>query len=189
MIAVNSIKIKITLEDFLALPETKPASEYVNGKIIQKHKPQGEHSTLQTSLSARINEVGKPTKKALAFTELRCTFGGRSLVPDVAVFSWQRIPKKENGRVANRFETYPDWVIEILSPEQSANQVIKKIIFCLKQGTQLGWLIDPKDESVMIYQPEQFPEIKSDEEILPVLQCLEELQLSVAEMFDWLNLD
>lgn len=189
MVAVDGIKSKIALENFLALPETKPASEYVNGQVKQKPIPQGEHSTLQTSLSARINEVGKPTKKALAFTELRCTFGGRSLVPDVAVFSWQRIPKKENGRVASRFETYPDWVIEILSPEQSANQVIKKIIFCLKQGTQLGWLIDPKDESVMIYQPEQFPEIKSDEEILPVLQCLEELQLSVAEMFDWLNLD
>lgn len=116
-------------------------------------------------------------------------FWGRSLVPDVAVFSWQRIPKKENGRVASRFETYPDWVIEILSPDQSANRVLKKIIFCLKQGAQLGWLIDPKDESVTIYQPEQFPEIKSDEEILPVLECLEELQLSVAEMFDWLNIE
>lgn len=87
------------------------------------------------------------------------------------------------------FETDPDWIIEILSPEQSANKVIKKIIFCLKQGAQLGWLIDPKDESVTIYQPEQFPEIKSDEENLSVLQCLEELQLSVAEMFDWLNIE
>ncbi|NEP45943.1 MAG: Uma2 family endonuclease [Okeania sp. SIO2H7] len=189
MVAVDGIKTQTTLEDFLSFSETKPASEYINGKVEQKPMPQGEHSILQTSLSSRINEVGKPTKSALAFTELRCTFGGRSLVPDVAVFSWQRIPKKENGRVANRFETYPDWVIEILSPEQSANRVIKKIIFCLKQGTQLGWLIDPKDESVMIYQPEKFPEIKSDEEILPVIKCVEELQLSVAEMFDWLNIE
>ena len=189
MVAVDGIKSKITLEDFLSFSETKPASEYINGQVEQKPIPQGEHSIIQASLSSQINELGKPTKAALAFTELRCTFGGRSLVPDVAVFSWQRIPKKENGRVANRFETYPDWVIEILSPEQSANQVIKKIIFCLKQGTQLGWLIDPKDESVTIYQPEQFPEIKSDEEILPVLECVEELQLSVTEMFDWLNLE
>jgi Uma2 family endonuclease len=27
----------ITLEEFLKLPETKPASEYIDGQIIQKH--------------------------------------------------------------------------------------------------------------------------------------------------------
>lgn len=36
----------ITLEAFLALPETEPASEYVDGLIIQKPMPQGEHSVL-----------------------------------------------------------------------------------------------------------------------------------------------
>lgn len=76
MVAVDGIKSKITLEDFLSFSETKPAREYLNGKVEQKPIPQGEHSILQTSLSARINEVGKPTKSALAFTELRCTFGG-----------------------------------------------------------------------------------------------------------------
>lgn len=189
MVAVNQIQTKITLEDFLGFPETKPSSEYINGKIEQKPMPQGEHSLIQTYLSAKINEVGKLNKVALAFTELRCTFGGRSLVPDLAVFTWQRIPKTEQGRIENRFEIYPDWVIEILSPEQSPNKVIKKIIFCLKHGTELGWLIDPKDESVMIFQPNQFPDIKSELEILPVLESVKDMKLSVTEMFTWLNIE
>jgi Uma2 family endonuclease len=29
-----------TLEEFLKLPETKPASEYIDNQIIQKHKAQ-----------------------------------------------------------------------------------------------------------------------------------------------------
>ena len=33
----------LTLEEFLELPETTPASEYIDGKIIQKPMPQGEH--------------------------------------------------------------------------------------------------------------------------------------------------
>lgn len=33
-----------SLEAFLELPETKPASEFINGQIIQKVMPQGEHS-------------------------------------------------------------------------------------------------------------------------------------------------
>jgi Uma2 family endonuclease len=36
----------ISLEEFLQLPETKPASEYINGQIIQKPMLQGQHSTI-----------------------------------------------------------------------------------------------------------------------------------------------
>lgn len=188
MVAIIETKpqTQISLEEFLTLPETKPYREYIDRKIEQKPMPQGQHSVLQGRLGTKINEVVLPNKLAHAFPELRCTFGGRSLVPDISVFNWQRIPKNEKGRIANRFETYPDWVIEILSPEQSANKVIRKIMFCLNQGTQLGWLIDAEDESVMIFKPNQFPEIKIEEEILPVLDSLKDLQLSVKEMFSWL---
>ncbi len=189
MVAIKEIAQKISLEEFLARPETKPASDYIDGEIEQKPMPQGEHSIIQIRLGTVINNIVIPEKIAYAFPELRCTFGGISIVPDIAVFTWNRIPKTEKGRIANRFEISPDWVIEILSPEQSANKVMKKIIFCIKQGTQLGWLIDPKDESVMIFQPDQFPEIKSDEEILPVLKNIKDLQLSVKEMFTWLTIE
>lgn len=82
----------ISLEEFLALPETKPASEYIDGKIIQKPTPQGEHSTIQAELIIALNGALKSPKIARAFPELRCTFGGRSTVPDVTVFTWDRIP-------------------------------------------------------------------------------------------------
>ena len=189
MVTVHKTRQNFTLEEFLELPETKPAREYVNGEIEQKAMPQGEHSILQIRLGTAINEVVLPNKIAHAFTELRCTFGERSIVPDITVFSWNRIPKTEQGRIANKFKLHPDWVIEILSPEQSANKVIKKILFCMKQGTELGWLIDPEDESVMIFKPNQLPEIKSDEEILPVLESLKDWQLSVTEMFSWLSVE
>jgi Uma2 family endonuclease len=132
--------------------------------------------------------VGEPQQLALALTELRCTFGGRSLVPDISVFEWQRIPRKENGRIENKFEIPPDWIIEILFPDQSASQVINKIIFCLKQGTKLGWFIEPEDESVMVFQPNQLPDVKYADENLPVLEILGDWQLSVASVFSWLQL-
>jgi Uma2 family endonuclease len=178
---------KLSLEEFLKLPETEPASEYVNGQISQKPMPQGEHSRLQTRLSTAINQVGEPQKIALALTELRCTFGGSSVVPDIAVFEWQRIPILPNGRIANKFDIHPDWTIEILSPDQSPSRVIKKITFCLKQGTKLGWFIDPEDESVTVFQPNQLPEVKEKQDILPVLNLLIDWQISVADIFRWLS--
>ena len=120
----------LSVENFLQLPETKPASEYIDGKIYQKPMPQGKHSIIQTELSSVINQVGKSRQLALALTELRCTFGGRSQVLDLAVFEWSRIPVDEDGEIANRFD-YPDWTIEILSPEQAPNRSSTKLFFVL----------------------------------------------------------
>jgi len=66
----------LTLEEFLQLPETKPASEYIDGQIIQKPMPQGKHSVIQGELVPAINGVVKCKRIARAFPELRCTFGG-----------------------------------------------------------------------------------------------------------------
>ncbi|TBR61862.1 hypothetical protein B4U84_14155 [Westiellopsis prolifica IICB1] len=41
---VQALSKTLTLAEFLQLPETKPASEYIDGKIIQKPIPQGKHS-------------------------------------------------------------------------------------------------------------------------------------------------
>ena len=141
----------VTLEEFLKLPETEPASEYIDGRIIQKPIPQGEHSVIQTELAPAINFVVKSKQIARAFSELRCTFGGHSIVPDISVFLWGRIPRKENGGVANIFSIAPDWTIEILSPDQSQTKVTKNILHCLKHGTQMGWLIDPEEQSVFVF--------------------------------------
>ena len=96
---VQSPTKNLTLDKFLKLPETEPASEYIDGNIFQKPMPRGEHSAIQTELAPAINAVVKSKKIARAFTELRCTFGGRSTIPDIAVFLWNRIPRKENGTI------------------------------------------------------------------------------------------
>jgi Uma2 family endonuclease len=179
---------KISLEEFLKLPETKPASEYIDGSIHPKPTPQGKHSIIQAEFSSNINQLGKPQKLAYAFTELRCSFGGRSLVPDIAVFEWSNIPLDGEGEVINRFVIPPDWTIEIASPEQSANRVISKIIFCINQGTKLGWFIDPEDKSVIVFQPDRLPEVKFGDDILPVLSALENWQLKASDLFGWLKL-
>ena len=96
-------------------------------------------------------------KIAIAFPELRCPFGGRSLakplpwslVPDVVVLKNENIPKDDDGEVSNVVTTAPDWVIEILSPDQSTTKVIKNIIHCLDNGTEVGWLIDPAEKMIL----------------------------------------
>jgi Uma2 family endonuclease len=178
---------QLTLDDFHKLPETEPASDFVNGKIIQKPMPQGEHSRLQMKLGNVINDVTENPKIAYAFSELRCTFGGASIVPDVSVFRWDRIPKTPSGRIANRFEIHPDWAIEILSPDQKLKKVLSKLLHCSRNGTELGWLINPEDESVLGVFPGQRVELYEGADKLPVLDGIE-LELTGEQVFGWLSL-
>ncbi|TAE59281.1 MAG: Uma2 family endonuclease [Nostocales cyanobacterium] len=177
---------QITLNDFLKLPETKPASEFINGKIIQKPMPQGEHSRLQIKMCTTINQVAETQKIAYAFPELRCTFGGDTIVPDVAVFRWERIPKTTTGKISNRFEIHPDWIIEILSPEQQQKKVLSKLLHCSRNDTELGWLINPDEESVLAVFPGQKIDLYDGDDQLPIIAGVE-LKLTASEVFGWLS--
>ncbi|MCA1992647.1 MAG: Uma2 family endonuclease [Coleofasciculus sp. S288] len=180
------IKPKLTLEEFLKLPETKPASEFIRGEIIQKPMPQGEHSRLQAKLCTVINQVTETPKFAYAFPELRCTFGGDSIIPDVAVFRWERIPFKSSGKIANRFEIHPDWAIEILSPDQRQTKVLGNLLHCSRHGIEVGWLIDPEEESILAVFPGQRVELFEGTAQLPILKGIE-LELTVEQVFGWLT--
>ena len=178
---------QLTLDEFLKLPETEPASDFINGEIIQKPMPQGEHSRLQTKFCNVINNVTESQKIACAFSELRCTFGGASIVPDVSVFRWDRIVKTSTGRIANRFDIHPDWAIEILSPDQRLKKVLSKLLHCSRNGTELGWLINPEDESVLGIFPGQRLELYEGADQLPILEGIE-LELTAEQVFGWLSL-
>ena len=179
----------LTLDEFLKLPETKPASEYIDGKIIQKPMPQGKHSRIQGELIAAINSLVKPKKIACAFPELRCTFGNRSIIPDISVFVWKRIPSDQNGEIANVFSLAPDWTIEILSPDQNHTKVTKNILHCLKHGTLLGWLIDPEEKTVFVYHSKQeITVFDQPETLLHVPSFVSQLNLTVKDLFAMLLL-
>jgi Uma2 family endonuclease len=178
----------LTLDDFLKLPETKPASEFIDGQIIQKPMPQGKHSTLQGDLVPAVNTALKPSRIARAYPELRCTFGGRSVVPDVAVFTWERIPRDPSGEVANIFKIAPDWTIEILSPDQGQTKVVLNILHCLAHGAQMGWLIDPDEKLVFAYFADsRIAVFEEESDHLPAPPFAESFSLTVGKLFGWLE--
>ncbi|OKH14156.1 Uma2 family endonuclease [[Limnothrix rosea] IAM M-220] len=178
----------LTLTEFLQQPETTPASEYLDGQIIQKPMPQGRHSLLQGELVPFINGAVKRQRIARALPELRCTFGDRSVVPDIAVFRWEQLPRDKNGEIANIFSLAPDWTIEILSPSQSQTKVTKNIVHCLKYGTQMGWLIDSHERTIFVYQPRQEMAVfdqSNDSLLMP--DFMDGRALTIGELFGWLS--
>ncbi|NCJ07651.1 Uma2 family endonuclease [Synechococcales cyanobacterium C] len=176
----------MTLDEFLKLGwiEESPPWEYVNGKEIQKPMGGGKHSTLQKRLVAAIDQASDQYE---AFLELRCTFGGRSIVPDIVVIAHDQIPVDDDGDIAGGgIQFAPPWVIEILSPDQSQTRVTGNILHCLKYGSRWAWLLDPAERSILVYQPDRLPDLLFEADQLAVLADVD-LDLSVDQVFRWLQ--
>src|SRR5579885_921020 len=143
----------LSLEEFLALPEEKPALEYLNGVVTQKVAPLGEHSALQLECAEYLNRLLRPRKIARAFTELRSTYGGASLVPDVSVYRCERIPRTANGRIASRFLTAPDLAVEVWSPGQAMRELAAKCEWLVGHGVLVALLVDHRRETIRVFRP------------------------------------
>jgi Uma2 family endonuclease len=179
---------QLTLAQFLKLPEEEPALEFEDGEVLQKVSPKGQHSTLQYAICQLFNHFGIPRKMARAFPELRTTFGGRSYVPDIAVYRWERIPVDEAGEVANDFVEPPDIAVEIVSPEQSVNALIRRCLWYVANGVSVALLVDPADRSVVVFRPNQSPRALRGSDQIDVNDVLPGFTLSVREVFDSLRL-
>ncbi len=141
---------RLTLEEFLQLPEEEPPLEYWDGRVTRKVSPQGQHSMLEGGFMALINGYAVPRKLARAIPELRATFGGGSPVPDLAVYRWDRVPVDPDGKVSNVFRTPPDIAIEVVSPGQSVPELLKKCRWFVDHGVEIAVLAHPGQEWVRL---------------------------------------
>ena len=156
--------------------EDSPAWELINGVPQQKPMPTLHHSLLQKRL---VNAVDGSGSEYEAFPELRCQLLKNSVVPDVTIVHRRRLP------VGNQpVQGAPDWLIEILSPDQSTTKLIAKIQTCIAEGSQLGWLIDTEEHVVMVFQGTQMRLVTGNES-LSVLSDMA-LALTASELFGWL---
>ena len=147
---------RLTLEEFLALPDTEPASEYACGEVMQKPMPTNAHGILQPYIWLLIYQYLARTKLGRVRTEWRCVFGParrkRAFVPDVVYVSYERMPPGD-AREQAYVETAPDLVVEVLSPGESAERFARKLRFYLLHGVRLVWVVDAVAETVTVYTP------------------------------------
>src|SRR4051794_249640 len=121
MASASRIHQGISIAEFLKLPEIdfRPYLEYVDGAVEAKVSPKTNHSVITDDFLAFLNGYARPRRLGRAFPELRCTFAGRSIVPDVVFLLHEHIQVDGEGRFAPEVFTAPDIHVEIMSPGQS----------------------------------------------------------------------
>ena len=81
----------------------------------------------------------------------------------------------------------PDLVVEIVSPEQSLFELVEKLAWCVQNGVQLGWLIDPDAEEIMVFTPGTISRVVPPVGALDGGELLPGFRCAAAEVFGWLR--
>lgn len=178
---------RLTLEEFLEIPEEKPALEYFDGEVRQKVSPSSLHAALTYKLCECINAFARPRKIARAFPELRTTFAGKSPVPDVAVLRWDRIPVSQDGLLDEWVRIPPNIAVEIISPGQRVNSVVRRCHWYVANGVEIALLVNPKNQSVHLFRQDGTVEELRGLDRIDIGSVVPGLDLTVEELFSALQ--
>jgi len=176
---------RLTLDQFLALPETEPPSEFICGEVVQKPMPSPFHSLIVSGLVARLwNYLGR-SAQAFVLTEPRHANRQeqRSFLPDIAVVVASRMPRDSRTLQRGPLEMAPDIAIEVLSPDDRPGRVAEKLAFYLRAGVPLVWVVDPIERSLAAHRPGRPSSFHQPPEVIDAAPVLREFQLDLAELF------
>ncbi len=144
------VRTGITVDEFLRMPETKPASELIDGEVVQKPMTKRSHWRTAQALAAaleRYMQTHGGDAGPEATVPLRAT--GDVFVPDMAYWA----PDKPQG---TNEETLPATLaIEIRSEGQTMAYLRRKCRRYRESGVDAVWLIDPEHHVVEVFDGEQ----------------------------------
>jgi Uma2 family endonuclease len=134
--------------DEIVFPETKPETEWVRGRALQKVSPTYWHASVQAKMARALMNWAEEHERGRVGTEwrFRVTPTGertRPLVPDVAFLSYVDLPKSAREEEVDVPKRAPSFVVEVRSPDDRSADVRDKICTYLASGTSAVLVIDP----------------------------------------------
>jgi Uma2 family endonuclease len=179
----------MTLEEFLRLRERKPALEYIDGEVTQKVAAKARHGALQLEVAMLINGFARPIRLARAFPETRATFAGRSYVPDIVIYRWDRIPTTAEGEVADDFLLPPDIAVEVSSPGQTVTNLSERCRWFVAHDVTIALLVVPRRRTVYRFHAREAERALSGGQRIDLDDVLPGFELTAPTLFAALRMD
>jgi len=101
--------------------------------------------------------------------------------PDIAFIRADRPPEKFPQ---GYFDGAPDLAVEVLSPNDRANEVQAKIRDWLDAGCRAVWIVDPETKSVTIYKSTHDIVVFNSTDTITDAQILPDFNAAISEIFE-----
>lgn len=139
------------------MPSVEALTEYEVER--GKPMPSTNHALAQFYLLAALTRY---SDRFTILPELSLDLGGQPLVPDVSVYprfevDWQHDEVKKTDP--------PLLVIEILSPNQSLDELVRKADAYFAGGVRACWILQPSFEAIAVLEPGEKPKVYTSGEV------------------------
>lgn len=144
---MTQLKIKLTVEEFLALPENDTTYEFVDGEAIPKYKnqqmsPKFFHGSTTGALFIILSTWAQAKGRVVVEWAIKLTKNQQIWipVPDLTYVSYHRLAA--DWLEDEACPVIPELVMEIISPGQTFGDMIEKATDYLQAGILLVWIVD-----------------------------------------------
>ena len=184
---MTTIKTELlTAEDLLRLSSEGVRGELIRG-VLHETMPTGEeHGWIVSKLVALLMNFIMPERlgRVVASDSGILLEHGPDTVrePDIAFTSAARLPA---GRANRAYaEVVPDLVVEIVSPNDRAGEVIDKVAMWLGHGVRLVWVVRPDDRTIEVHRASGEVETLGEGDVLSGLDVLPGFACDVGAIFE-----
>jgi len=167
-----------TAQDLLRFREPGKTAELVRGVLIVREPPGTGHGARAARLTVRVgafverHDLGQVYAQDTGFKIARDPDTVRA--PDVAFVARERLAHIPDEGYA---EVAPDWVAEIVSPNDRPGDVLEKVGQWLGSGVRVVWVLDQARRDARIYRADgTVSTVEPDgelngEDVLPGFRC------------------
>jgi Uma2 family endonuclease len=139
--------------EFEQLPEPRGFHHYElrHGELVQVAPPKSDHFMVQQRLRDLLDQAAAGAGRAFTEVGFRALPEGEFRVADVAYASNERWTR---FKTESYFLSAPELVVEVLSPSNSAAEMLDKEQICLENGCREFWIVDIDRRQVKVSTPD-----------------------------------
>lgn len=178
---------RYSVDDLAGFPDDGKRRELVDGQLVEWDATTLRHGFLAALLVEVLSAFVRQHRLGLVATTdaiiriLGSAYHARG--GDIAFFAHGRLPEDLDAAAA---DVAPDFVVEVLSPSDRADQVQAKIHDWLRAGVRLLWYVDPATGITAVYRPHG-GEVVGPEEPLDAGDVLPGFSVRMRDLLDELT--
>jgi Uma2 family endonuclease len=185
MASVTKPKL-MTAEEFMNADLGEGSFELVRGEVVEVPPAMPEHGRVCGNVFYVLESYGRQTGLGYALSNDSAVQTARDpdtvRGTDVCYYSHARWPRSEVG--SHVPPVAPDVAVEVLSPGNRPDKVLKKVGEYIDAGAPMVWVVDPKKRRVLVYRPDEVDLfIFNEDQVLENFAELPGFRCAVADFF------
>jgi Uma2 family endonuclease len=176
----------ITIEEFFLMPDDGRPTELVRGRIVPMNVPAPRHGYFCALIVRLLGEFVWPRDTGRIMSNDSGVITERDpdtlRGADVSYNSYEVLPR---GPLPEGYlEVSPDVIFEVRSPTDRWADTLDKVQECLKAGVKVVCVLDPRTESLTVYDEEGPPRVLHKVDVLTLPTLLPGFELPIARLFE-----